>query len=225
MHNSLQNPISPSASTTSRPQHTTIPTGPSQHQPSNPTNPLPIAAPRHPPPQTDNTACLHTQKELTATTKIPMPQPTTHDHPTQHTTTHMTLQLTTHNRDTSPSTNPDSMQDLAPDPADNLCNQSYLERTTTAWIRQTYAPVFQSIAHLEHLTTRLFDKMSLLLNKQNTDTPRNPTHPCTLTPNQKPLHPLYKPIKSQQQHSILFPLFHCQPPSTTVAISLKPNVA
>ena len=45
--------------------------------------------------------------------------------------------------------------------------------------------------------------MSLLLNKQNTDTPRNPTQ-LTLKPHQKPLPPTYKPIQSQRQRS-LFP--------------------
>jgi len=84
-------------------------------------------------------------------------------------------------------------------------HQSYLKYTTTAWICQTYAPVFQSIARLKNLATCLLDKMSILLNKQTTDTPQNPTHPITSTPNQKPLHPPYKLIQSQPQRSFLFP--------------------
>jgi len=159
-------------------------------------------SPQHPPPRPNNTACLSTQKELTAPTKILMLQPTTQDHPTQHNTT---LQLTNHNQASNPGTTPDCTKDLAPDPANTSRNQCYLDCPTTAWICETYAPVFQSIACLENLATRLFDKMSLLLNKQNTDTAWNPTR-FTLTPHQNPLHPTYKPIQSQQQHFIFPPL-------------------
>ncbi len=104
-------------------------------------------------------------------------------------------------------------------------HQSYLKYTTTAWICQTYAPVFQSIARLKNLATCLLDKMSILLNKHNMDTSRNPTHPITSTPNQQPLHPPYNSSNHNNSAASCFPLFHCQPPSTTVAISLKPNAA
>jgi len=204
MHNSSQNPTPPSAPMNSKPRPTTIFTGPSQYQPSNPINPPMLAATRHPTTKPE-AACARTRHELTATTKILTPQTTTHEHPTQHnTTTSTTRQMTTHNCSISPSTNPDCTQDLAPAHADNPCHRP-LECPTTAWIRETYVPVFQSLACLENLAEILFNKISLLLNNHNPSTHWNPIQLIPSTPYQNPQHHPNTSIQSQQKHSFPFP--------------------
>jgi len=204
MTNSSQNPTPPSAPPNSKPRPTTISTGPSQCQPSNPINPPILEATRHPTTKPE-AACARTKHELTATTETLTPQTTTHEHPTQHnTTTSTTRQMTTHNRSISPSTNPACTQDLAPAHADNPRNR-LLECPTTAWIRETYAPVFQSLARLVIHAETLSNKISLLLNNHNLATHRNPIKPIPLTPYQNTQHHQNTSIRSQQKRSFPSP--------------------